>query len=98
MSAPTMNHQATGYDAQQAYCTAKAAELAYRDHEQIEATAREWGFDRVRHHRSTFSARKRLPFAPIPVGDVRPLRTVKARPRARRIRSRHSALCSIGVR
>ncbi|MBB5803070.1 hypothetical protein F4560_002838 [Saccharothrix ecbatanensis] len=55
MSAPTLNHQATGYDARQAYCMAKAAELAYQDREQIEATAAEWGFDRVRHHHSTFS-------------------------------------------
>ncbi|GAA1286943.1 lipase family protein [Saccharothrix xinjiangensis] len=54
MSAPTLNHQATGYDARQAYCMARAAELAYQDRERIEATAAEWGFDRVRHHHSTF--------------------------------------------
>ncbi|MEV0674985.1 lipase family protein [Actinosynnema sp. NPDC050436] len=55
MSAPTLNHQVTGYDARQAYCMAKAAQLAYQDEERIEATAAEWGFDRVRHHCSTFS-------------------------------------------
>ncbi|MFC6093098.1 lipase family protein [Saccharothrix lopnurensis] len=55
MSAPTLNHQATGYDARQAYCMAEAAELAYQTPERIEATAAGWGFDRVRHHHSTFS-------------------------------------------
>lgn len=54
MSAPTLNHRSTGYDARQAYCMAKAAELAYKDQGQVEATAAEWGFDRVRHHHSTF--------------------------------------------
>lgn len=55
MTAPTLNHRATGYDARQAYCLAQAAELAYKDNARIEATAAEWGFDRVRHHHSTFS-------------------------------------------
>ncbi|NUS66150.1 MAG: lipase family protein [Saccharothrix sp.] len=54
MSAPTLNHLATGYDARQAYCMAKAAELAYGGRDEIEATAGEWGFDRVRHHHSAF--------------------------------------------
>ncbi|MGX7825947.1 lipase family protein [Actinokineospora sp. 24-640] len=54
MSAPTLNHRATGYDARQAYCLAKAAELAYADRDRVEATAAEWGFDRVRHHHSAF--------------------------------------------
>jgi triacylglycerol lipase len=54
MSAPTLNHQATGYDARQAYCMAKAAGLAYRDRGEIEATATDWGFAQVRHHHSTF--------------------------------------------
>jgi predicted lipase len=54
MSAPTLNPQTTGYDARQAYCMAKAAQLAYQDRAEIEATAAEWGFDRVRHHYSTF--------------------------------------------
>ncbi|MFI9012298.1 lipase family protein [Actinosynnema sp. NPDC053489] len=54
MSAPTLNHRATGYDARQAYCMAKAAELAYHDRDRIEATAAEWGFDRVRHHAAVF--------------------------------------------
>ncbi|MCS7477153.1 lipase family protein [Umezawaea endophytica] len=55
MSAPTLNHQASGYDARQAYCMAQAAELAYADRGRIEATAAGWGFDRVRHHHSTFT-------------------------------------------
>ncbi|MCE6996141.1 lipase family protein [Saccharothrix sp. S26] len=54
MSAPTLNHLASGYDARQAYCLAKAAELAYGNRAEIEATAGEWGFDQVRHHYSTF--------------------------------------------
>ncbi|ROP41725.1 lipase family protein [Saccharothrix texasensis] len=64
MSAPTLNHRATGYDARQAYCMAKAAELAYQDRDGVEATAAGWGFDRVRHHHSTFSP----PFA---ISDTR---------------------------
>ncbi|MFD2468985.1 lipase family protein [Amycolatopsis silviterrae] len=55
MPAPTLNHQATGYDAAQAYGLARIAELAYKNREEIEATAKEWGFDRVRHHHSTFT-------------------------------------------
>ncbi|AOS65436.1 lipase family protein [Actinoalloteichus hymeniacidonis] len=55
MSAPTLNHQITGYDARQAYGMAKAAELAYEDPSRIESTAAEWGFDRIRHHHSTFA-------------------------------------------
>nr|BAH84825.1 putative lipase [Streptomyces noursei] len=35
-------------------CMVRAAELAYQGEQTIEATAREWGFDRVRHHHTAF--------------------------------------------
>ncbi|MFJ1778795.1 lipase family protein [Streptomyces anulatus] len=37
-------------------CTlARAADLAYKDEATVEATARAWGLDRVRHHRTRFT-------------------------------------------
>jgi triacylglycerol lipase len=63
MTAPTLDHRSTGYTARQAYCMAKAAELAYKDTSTIESTAREWGFDRVRHHHTAFTA-------PFPLTDT----------------------------
>jgi predicted lipase len=39
----------------QAYHLAQAADLAYKDGATIERRAREWGFDRVRHHHTSFT-------------------------------------------
>ncbi|TDV35921.1 lipase family protein [Actinophytocola oryzae] len=55
MTLPTLDHRVTGYSARQAYCMAKAADLAYKDPRTIESTAREWGFEEVRHHHTTFT-------------------------------------------
>ncbi|MFG2138364.1 lipase family protein [Streptomyces sp. NPDC048650] len=54
MTAPTIDHHATGYSLGHALCMAHAAGLAYKDESTIESTAREWGFDRVRHHHTRF--------------------------------------------
>ncbi|MGW5053754.1 lipase family protein [Actinokineospora sp. NPDC004072] len=50
----TFDQTATGYSLRQAYWMAEAARLAYKGQEEIERTAREWGFDRVRHHETAF--------------------------------------------
>ncbi|MBW4717243.1 lipase family protein [Saccharothrix obliqua] len=55
MSVRTIDHTSTGYSTRQAYWMAEAAKLAYRTPEEIERTAREWGFDRVRHHETVFT-------------------------------------------
>lgn len=49
-TATALDHKATGYSLTHAYWLAKAAGLAYSDPDAIDAEAREWGFDRVRHH------------------------------------------------
>jgi triacylglycerol lipase len=54
MPVKTLDHGATEYSVQQAYWMAEAADLAYQSPETIEETAREWGFDRVQHHETTF--------------------------------------------
>ncbi|MGA4879586.1 lipase family protein [Streptomyces lydicamycinicus] len=54
MTSATIDQKATGYTVRHALCMARASELAYQDEQTIEATAREWGFDRVRHHHTTF--------------------------------------------
>lgn len=54
MPVKTLDHGATKYSVQHAYWMAEAADLAYKPPETIEKTAREWGFDRVRHHETTF--------------------------------------------
>ncbi|MFJ9850580.1 lipase family protein [Streptomyces sp. NPDC101150] len=54
MTAVTFDHQATGYSIGHALCMAHAADLAYKDESTIESKAREWGFDRVRHHHTQF--------------------------------------------
>ncbi|MFI1256568.1 lipase family protein [Streptomyces netropsis] len=55
MSAPVIDHHATGYSLPHAYAMARAAELAYHGREDIERQAAEWGFDRVRHHWTRFT-------------------------------------------
>ncbi|MCW7986415.1 lipase [Streptomyces platensis subsp. clarensis] len=54
MTSATIDQKATGYSVRHALCMARASELAYKDEQTIEATARQWGFDRVRHHHTTF--------------------------------------------
>jgi hypothetical protein len=49
-----IDHTTTGYSLGHALSMARAAELAYQDEETVEATAHEWGFDRVRHHHTAF--------------------------------------------
>ncbi|MFE0376564.1 lipase family protein [Streptomyces inhibens] len=53
-SAATVDQKATGYSVRHALCMARAAALAYKDEKTIDATARDWGFDRVRHHHTRF--------------------------------------------
>ncbi|MFE5921546.1 lipase family protein [Streptomyces sp. NPDC056468] len=55
MPVPPLDHRATGYNLAHAYWLARASDLAYKDEATIERQLREWGFDRVRHHRSTFT-------------------------------------------
>ncbi|MEV0411127.1 lipase family protein [Streptomyces sp. NPDC050448] len=56
MPAPTtFDHQARDYSPQLAYWMARAAALAYQDEARIDAEARAWGFDQVRHHRTRFT-------------------------------------------
>ncbi|MEU5213110.1 lipase family protein [Streptomyces sp. NPDC020742] len=54
MSSGTIDQRTTGYSLRHALCLARASELAYQDEKTIEDTARTWGFDRVRHHHTTF--------------------------------------------
>ncbi|WP_180985594.1 lipase family protein [Streptomyces sp. CB02959] len=54
MTSPLVDQHATGYSLRQALCMVRAAELAYQDEQTIDAAAREWGFDRVRHHHTAF--------------------------------------------
>ncbi|MFC5723975.1 lipase family protein [Streptomyces gamaensis] len=56
MPAPTaFDHQATGYSLTLAYWMARASDLAYKDEAAIDIQAKQWGFDRVRHHRTGFT-------------------------------------------
>ncbi|KIZ16650.1 lipase family protein [Streptomyces natalensis] len=55
MSSVTIDQRATGYSLGHALCMAHAADLAYKDKNTVENTAREWGFPRVRHHETRFS-------------------------------------------
>ncbi|MFF4605006.1 lipase family protein [Streptomyces sp. NPDC001339] len=55
MTSVTVDQKVTGYNVRHALCLARASELAYEKNEEtIEATARKWGFGRVRHHHTTF--------------------------------------------
>ncbi|WP_201304997.1 lipase family protein [Streptomyces sp. GS7] len=57
MSAPSAidHHATTGYSLPLAYWLAQASDLAYKDAATIESQARNWGFDRVRHHQTRFT-------------------------------------------
>ncbi|MFF7454585.1 lipase family protein [Kitasatospora sp. NPDC008115] len=56
MAVPTtFDQRATGFGLPLAYNLAKAADLAYKDEATIEAQARDWGFETVRHHRTGFT-------------------------------------------
>ncbi|MFJ8673159.1 lipase family protein [Streptomyces sp. NPDC093589] len=54
MPVTALDHHATGYSLGHAYWLARASELAYQNEDAVQRQAREWGFDRVRHHRTTF--------------------------------------------
>lgn len=54
MTSAIIDQKVTSYSVRHALCMARAAALAYKDEKTIEATAHEWGFDRVRHHETTF--------------------------------------------
>ncbi|CCH31973.1 lipase family protein [Actinosynnema sp. NPDC047251] len=54
MSVQAFDHAATAYGLPHAYWLAEAAKLAYQPPETVEQTAHDWGFDRVRHHETTF--------------------------------------------
>jgi triacylglycerol lipase len=54
MPVQALDHSATGYSLRQAYWMAEAAKLAYEPPETIEKTVKDWGFDRFRHHETTF--------------------------------------------
>ncbi|MFD0268021.1 lipase family protein [Streptomyces sp. NPDC127106] len=51
----TIDHHAKNYSLPLAYSMVQAAALAYKDEATIERQAREWGFDRVRHHHTRFT-------------------------------------------
>ncbi|MEV7433601.1 lipase family protein [Streptomyces griseoviridis] len=51
----TVDHHVTAYSLPHAYWMARAAELAYQDEAVIDEQARSWGFDEVRHHRTSFT-------------------------------------------
>ncbi|MFF1736474.1 lipase family protein [Streptomyces sp. NPDC058247] len=51
----TIDHHATGYSLAHAHSLAQLADLAYKSEPVIEETARQWGFDRVRHHHTRFT-------------------------------------------
>ncbi|GAA0492609.1 lipase family protein [Streptomyces olivaceiscleroticus] len=56
MAVPVMvDHRSTDYSMQRAYWLALASDLAYKDQATIEAQAREWGFEVVRHHETRFT-------------------------------------------
>ncbi|MDC7336312.1 lipase family protein [Streptomyces lydicus] len=54
MTSLTIDQKAIAYSVRHALCMARAAELAYKDEKAVEAAARDWGFDRVRHHHTEF--------------------------------------------
>ncbi|MET9319479.1 lipase family protein [Streptomyces sp. NPDC003038] len=56
MSVPTaIDHHTKDYSVAHAYCLAQVADVAYKAEPVIEEKAREWGFDRVRHHHTRFT-------------------------------------------
>ncbi|MGW1373749.1 lipase family protein [Streptomyces sp. NPDC002446] len=54
MTSTVIDQKVTDYSVRHALCLARASELAYKDEQAIETTARDWGFERVRHHHTTF--------------------------------------------
>ncbi|WP_354644007.1 lipase family protein [Kitasatospora camelliae] len=64
MAVPPFDHAATSHSLPHAYWMARAAALAYRARPAVEALARTWGFDEVRH----FESRHPKPF---PIEDTR---------------------------
>lgn len=58
-----LDHSASGYSLEQAYWMAQAAALAYKEPDVVEQQAREWGFDEVRHLKSTHAM-------PFPIEDT----------------------------
>ncbi|MFI5999376.1 hypothetical protein ACIA98_03015 [Streptomyces sp. NPDC051366] len=85
MPAPKVfDHQARDYSPQLAYWMARAAALAYQDEPRIEAEARAWGFDQVRHHHTRFTP----PF---------PLEDDGRRPHDRRSVPRHRTRAAEGL-
>ncbi|MGA5134198.1 lipase family protein [Streptomyces olivoreticuli] len=50
-----LDHKARAYSLAHAYWLAQASDLAYKDPATIEEQARDWGFDRVRHHETRFT-------------------------------------------
>ncbi|MGW2633493.1 lipase family protein [Streptomyces chattanoogensis] len=54
MTTSVIDHHTKSYSLGHALGMARAADLAYKDEKTIDATARTWGFDRVRHHETTF--------------------------------------------
>ncbi|MGW4032606.1 lipase family protein [Streptomyces sp. NPDC004838] len=56
MSVPsTFDHHVTEYSLPHAYWMALAARLAYKNEAEVERQAGQWGFGKVRHHRSRFT-------------------------------------------
>ncbi|QSY49835.1 MULTISPECIES: lipase family protein [Streptomyces] len=49
-----IDHRARGYSLGLAYWLAQASDLAYKDEATIEKQARQWGFEKVRHHHTRF--------------------------------------------
>ncbi|WP_407288355.1 lipase family protein [Streptomyces sp. BP-8] len=54
MTSTVIDQKVTSYTVRHALCMARAADLAYKDERTVEATAHDWGFDRVRHHLTEF--------------------------------------------
>ncbi|GAA3261248.1 lipase family protein [Streptomyces lavendulae] len=51
----TIDHTSKKHSPQLAYWMVRAADLTYKDEATIDAQARAWGFDRVRHHHTRFT-------------------------------------------
>ncbi|MEU9338890.1 lipase family protein [Streptomyces sp. NPDC048290] len=64
MAVPVVfDQQSAGYSVERAYWLARASDLAYKDQAVIDSQARTWGFDRVRHHETVYTA-------PFPLQDT----------------------------
>jgi hypothetical protein len=58
-----IDQRSTDYSLERAYWLALASDLAHKDEATIEAQARKWGFDTVRHHETRFTS-------PFPLQDT----------------------------